>query len=597
MSDSAWNYVLARGTTAQRTAFTPNPPTLAGGPPNLLYLWFDTDLGQLFYWTGAAWAAIATVGADVAGPGSATDNALARFDGTTGKLIQNSAVTLSDAGAFTFPDDVRQTFNPGANAAGLNVGSQAGDPGTLSNGDLWYDSAANTLDARINGASLSLIGGGTGSTDNVILRADGTGGVTAQGGGVVTLSDAGALGFPDDVRQTFNPGSNAAGINVGALAGDPGTPVNGDLWYDSTANELTARINGANVALGAGGGGSPGGSSGQLQYNNAGSFGGTDLSGDVATSGTAAVTLAVPLTPGGRLTLTSNTPVMTADATAQGTVYYAPYVHARLPLYTGSAWVMRAFSQLTLTLNSTDNVSGSLYDIFVVDVGGTLTLGTGPAWTNTTTRADAIALLNGIWTNNTSIALRANGSALTGSPFAANIATYLGTIYCTANGQTGMAFEPAAASGGTNNILGLSNAYNLVPVAALVRNSKANWTVANTSWAATDASNSCRCSWVDGLRQSTISAQYHQYSSQPTVGKNSRCGMSLDSTSATPRTSGRNSSQSANTQSDMAAFDVWMPQIGFHFIQMQQFSDDPANDTLFLGDTPPMCHMTVQLRM
>lgn len=32
------------------------------------------------------------------GPGSATDNALARFDGTTGKLIQNSTVTLDDDG-------------------------------------------------------------------------------------------------------------------------------------------------------------------------------------------------------------------------------------------------------------------------------------------------------------------------------------------------------------------------------------------------------------------------------------------------------------------------------------------------------------------
>ena len=58
----------------------------------------------------------------------------------------------------------------------------------------------------------------------------------------------------DDVRQTFNPGANAAGFNVGSIAGDPATPSNGDLWYDSTANELTARINGANVALGAGAG-------------------------------------------------------------------------------------------------------------------------------------------------------------------------------------------------------------------------------------------------------------------------------------------------------------------------------------------------------
>jgi len=35
---------------------------------------------------------------DVVGPASATDNAIARFDGTTGKLIQNSTVTISDSG-------------------------------------------------------------------------------------------------------------------------------------------------------------------------------------------------------------------------------------------------------------------------------------------------------------------------------------------------------------------------------------------------------------------------------------------------------------------------------------------------------------------
>lgn len=36
---------------------------------------------------------------DVVGPASATDNALVRFDGATGKLIQNSAAILTDAGA------------------------------------------------------------------------------------------------------------------------------------------------------------------------------------------------------------------------------------------------------------------------------------------------------------------------------------------------------------------------------------------------------------------------------------------------------------------------------------------------------------------
>ena len=36
---------------------------------------------------------------DVVGPASATDNAIARFDTTTGKLIQNSVVTVGDTGA------------------------------------------------------------------------------------------------------------------------------------------------------------------------------------------------------------------------------------------------------------------------------------------------------------------------------------------------------------------------------------------------------------------------------------------------------------------------------------------------------------------
>jgi hypothetical protein len=42
-----------------------------------------------------------SLGGDVVGPSSATDNAIARFDTTTGKLIQNSVVTIGDTGAAT----------------------------------------------------------------------------------------------------------------------------------------------------------------------------------------------------------------------------------------------------------------------------------------------------------------------------------------------------------------------------------------------------------------------------------------------------------------------------------------------------------------
>jgi hypothetical protein len=44
--------------------------------------------------TNTSWSANAS--GDVVGPASATDNAITRFDGTTGKLIQNSGVTVDD---------------------------------------------------------------------------------------------------------------------------------------------------------------------------------------------------------------------------------------------------------------------------------------------------------------------------------------------------------------------------------------------------------------------------------------------------------------------------------------------------------------------
>jgi hypothetical protein len=45
-------------------------------------------------------------GGDVDGPASATDNAIARFDGTTGKLIQNSGVTVDDSDNMTVPGNL-----------------------------------------------------------------------------------------------------------------------------------------------------------------------------------------------------------------------------------------------------------------------------------------------------------------------------------------------------------------------------------------------------------------------------------------------------------------------------------------------------------
>ena len=84
----------------------------------------------------------------------------------------------------------------------------------------------------------------------------------AAGGGTfasTNLSDTGDIAYlntvntyNDGLKQTFNPDATNAGINVGAHTADPSSLTDADLWYNSTSNVLTARINGASVNLGSG---------------------------------------------------------------------------------------------------------------------------------------------------------------------------------------------------------------------------------------------------------------------------------------------------------------------------------------------------------
>ena len=63
------------------------------------FLVYDADASSLKKVTYSN--LIPTTHGDVSGPGSSTNDALARFDSTTGKVIQNSTATLSDAGLLT----------------------------------------------------------------------------------------------------------------------------------------------------------------------------------------------------------------------------------------------------------------------------------------------------------------------------------------------------------------------------------------------------------------------------------------------------------------------------------------------------------------
>ena len=72
--------------------------------------------------------------------------------------LQNGFVIVGSALA---PAQLRT--NATATLAALRVGSITGDPSTLANGDIWYDSTSNKFRARENGSSVDMIGGGSSS--------------------------------------------------------------------------------------------------------------------------------------------------------------------------------------------------------------------------------------------------------------------------------------------------------------------------------------------------------------------------------------------------------------------------------------------------
>ena len=77
------------------------------------------------------WAAPAGGGGgvgDVVGPASATDNALVRFDTTTGKLIQTGGVTLDDDNALTIPAVTAEPGSPPSGSMVFFATSRASQP-------------------------------------------------------------------------------------------------------------------------------------------------------------------------------------------------------------------------------------------------------------------------------------------------------------------------------------------------------------------------------------------------------------------------------------------------------------------------------------
>lgn len=136
--------------------------------------------------SGAALAGGAGSG-DVVGPGSSTDNAVVRFDGATGKLIQNSNAILSDAG------DLSLTTTAGGTLLSLTSSDAGGTEGPSI--DMSRASASPANNDVLSG--LNFYGRDTGG--NVTLYAN----INAQIVDVTDTSEDGRLNFGVMKAGTF----------------------------------------------------------------------------------------------------------------------------------------------------------------------------------------------------------------------------------------------------------------------------------------------------------------------------------------------------------------------------------------------------------
>lgn len=283
--------------------------------------------------------------------------------------------------------------------------------------------------------------------------------------------------------------------------------------------------------------------------------------------------------PTGRLTLVTGEPVMSSEQANKQNVYYTPYTGSMLPIYDGTGWRERTFSELTLALAGSANwATDSNFDLFVYDDQGTLRLLTGPAWTNDTTRATALERVNGLLMNAASMTGRYGASSTV--TVAQDRGLYVGTMRTNASGQTTWELGGTAAGGDPGKLF-LWNCYNRVLHSATVVDSTDSWTYGSSTIRKKNDSDSNRVTYVVGLAEDSILSENTSYAVN-SAGGGFGAGIGVDSTSAFSGNTGNFSGVASNVDS-LDALYRGTPGIGLHFLQAIETGNATGTQT-FYGD-------------
>jgi hypothetical protein len=258
----------------------------------------------------------------------------------------------------------------------------------------------------------------------------------------------------------------------------------------------------------------------------------------------------------GRLTPVPFVPVVQSDSVASTTIYYAQYTGSWAAYYNGSAIVPFQFSQMQLTLTSSQGIN-SIYDIFLAYNGGTPVIGANQAsWGSLTARSSATAiareLTSGLWVNNpsgtTSLIWNTGSGNTTINGLAPGTLIYLGSIFIdSTSGQVSCYTNwggGTTAGPGTARKWGVWNAYNRVPIAMQCGDGTTTGTPAfsflqnsgtGNLWVQVNAainSSSNLIQTFTGLQEETLDLSYNQYGIAPSSTNGPLFSIGVNSTTS-----------------------------------------------------------------
>lgn len=327
----------------------------------------------------------------------------------------------------------------------------------------------------------------------------------------------------------------------------------------------------------------------------------------------AASAAAIVPPPQGYLTPTSQTPIIPGDVISATSLFYTPYVGNIVPIFNGASFVPTAFSELTLNLTAGAHAANGIYDVFVFNNTGVVTIATGPAWSNSGAGTGArgtgagttqLSRVSGIWTNSVAISGAKNGAS--SFNIGAGLGTCVGSIFIdSVAGQ--VTFHRTAAQ---SRKWSAWNFYNRAPIYLRVLDPTASWTYASATVRASNGNNANSLTAFAGLAEEAVTLDFSQSVSQQCqignpngftiINGSAVTGIGANSTTVSSFKNGaisitQNAGFAGNSvgltetfENDLKAFGLQLPSLGINTFTCLEATTANAVTTTFFGGTAGM---------